>query len=79
MTWVTFLKDKSKAFGRFKVFRSLVEKESGPTIKCLRLDKGGEFTSNEFVEYCEKHGIKDNILYLEQHSRMALWKGKIEW
>jgi hypothetical protein len=27
-------------------------------IKCLRLDKGGEFISNEFEEFCELHGIK---------------------
>jgi transposase InsO family protein len=27
-------------------------------IKCLRLDRGGEFTSNKFNNYCEKHGIK---------------------
>jgi transposase InsO family protein len=27
-------------------------------IKCLRLDRGGEFTSDEFNSYYEKHGIK---------------------
>jgi transposase InsO family protein len=27
-------------------------------IKCLRSDNGGEFTSNEFMDYCSRHGIK---------------------
>lgn len=48
MTWVTFLKHKSEAFHRFKVFKKMVEKESDMKIKCLRSDQGGEYTSNEF-------------------------------
>ena len=27
-------------------------------IKCLKSDNGGEFTSNEFNEFYEGHGIK---------------------
>lgn len=57
MTWVAFLQDKSQAFERFKIFKKMVEKESGYKVKYLRLDHGGEFTSNEFEEYCE-HRIK---------------------
>lgn len=57
MTWVTFLQDKSQAFEIFKIFQKMVEKESGYKLKCLRSDKSGEFTSNEFTDYCEKYGI----------------------
>jgi len=32
----------------------MVEKEKGV---CLRSDGGGEYFSNEFSEYLEKHGI----------------------
>ena len=41
MTWVTFLKEKSKAFEKFKSFKSLVENETDLKIKCLKSDRGG--------------------------------------
>ncbi|KAL4290440.1 hypothetical protein GQ457_14G025310 [Hibiscus cannabinus] len=57
-TWVYFLKQKSEAFGAFKNFKALVEKESGFEIKSLRFDRGGEFTSNEFNDFCKANGIR---------------------
>jgi hypothetical protein len=36
MTWVTFLKNKSKAFDKFKAFKALVENETEMKIRCLR-------------------------------------------
>jgi hypothetical protein len=35
-TWIYFLKHKSDALGCFQQFKSLVEKQSGYYIKCLR-------------------------------------------
>jgi hypothetical protein len=58
MTWVGLLKHKFKAFEKFKIFKAQVENEMDLKIKCLRSDRGGEFTSDEFNSYCEKHGIK---------------------
>ena len=58
MVWVTFLREKSKVFEKFKFFKALVENESGHNIKCLRYDNRGEFTSNEFNQFCESHGIQ---------------------
>eukprot|EP00253_Pinus_taeda_P029320 PITA_29320 len=52
------LKHKDEAFEKFKAFKSLVENESDQKIKCLRSDRGGEFTSDEFFDFCEEHQIK---------------------
>jgi transposase InsO family protein len=60
-TWVYFLLEKSQAFETFKKFKALVEKESKCVIQCLRTDRGGEFTSTEFNDFCSKHGIKRQL------------------
>jgi hypothetical protein len=36
----------------------MVKNEMDSRIKCLRSDNGGEFTSKEFMDYCNNHGIK---------------------
>jgi hypothetical protein len=38
-----------------------VENQSGRRIRVLRLDNGGEYTSNEFMEYCDADGIKKEL------------------
>lgn len=60
-TWVYFLQVKSEAFAAFKSFKALVEKESGNVIKVLRTDRGGEYCSHEFENFCESHGIKKQL------------------
>lgn len=57
-TWVYFLKEKSEAFEVFKKFKVMVEKATGRHIKAVRSDRGGEYTSMAFMEYCEKQGIR---------------------
>eukprot|EP00253_Pinus_taeda_P012436 PITA_12436 len=52
------MKHKDEAFEKFQSFKALVENESEYKIKCLRPDRGGEFTSNEFFDFCEEHGIR---------------------
>ena len=49
--WVDFMKEKSEAHGKFKLFRETVEKEVGWKIWCLRTDNGWEYTSREFFQY----------------------------
>ena len=50
-----------------------VEVESGCKIKILRSDRGGEYTSNEFRDYCRKNGIKQpfTIAYTPQQKGIA--------
>ena len=42
----------------FKCYLARVQKEIGKSLKCLRSDRGGEFTSNEFEEFRNDRGIK---------------------
>ena len=53
-----FLKQKSDAFQMFKWFFARFEKEIGKNLKCLRSNRGGEFTSREFEMFCNDKGIK---------------------
>jgi transposase InsO family protein len=55
--WIYMLKRKADVFIVFKQFRALVEKSTGRSIKCLRIDNGGDFTSMEFENYCKEFGI----------------------
>jgi len=57
-TWIYFVLEKSEAFHQFKTFKAFVEKQTGLFIKCLRTDRGGEYNSNAFKEFCKEHGIK---------------------
>jgi transposase InsO family protein len=56
-TWIYFLKHKYDALGCFQQFKSLVEKHSGYYIKDIRTDRGGEYVSREFHNFCKVHGI----------------------
>ena len=56
--WIYFLKGKDEVFSKFKEFKALVENHTEKKIKTLRLDNGGEFTSDEFKDLCRESGIK---------------------
>lgn len=55
--WSLLLHEKSEAYENFKKFKVYVEAQSKNTIKSLRTDRGGEFTSLEFNRFCEDNGI----------------------
>ena len=61
MMTMMYLKEKSEAFQKFKWYLTRVEKEIGKKLKCLRLDRGGEFISNEFNEFFIEKGIKRQV------------------
>jgi len=76
--WIYFLAEKSETFSMFKVFKQLVEKESGCNISCLRTDRGGEFTSMEFNVFCVNNGIKRQLTaaYTPQQNGVAERKNR---
>ena len=59
--WAYFLVAKSEAFTVFKLFKNHVEKETGLCIHSLRTDRGGEFISKEFADFCNEHGIRHQL------------------
>lgn len=56
--WVDFMKEKSEALAKFKIFKNKVEGEIGSQIRCLRTDNGGEYTSDEFFQYLKVSRIR---------------------
>jgi transposase InsO family protein len=77
-TWAYFLLHKSEALSIFKKYKVSVEKESGERISCLRTDRGGEFTSSEFNDFCSTHGIKRQLTtaYTPQQNGVAERKNR---
>lgn len=68
--WAYLLAEKAEALSCFKIFKILVEKQSSKVIKCLRTDRGGEFNSHDFSNFCNMV-FRGNLLQPTHHSRMA--------
>nr|GEU68375.1 copia-type polyprotein [Tanacetum cinerariifolium] len=77
-TCIYMLNEKSEAFTKFKNFKNLIEKEARMSIQCLRTDRGGEFTSNEFTTFCDEHGINRQLTaaYTPQQNGVAKRKNR---
>jgi transposase InsO family protein len=56
--WIALLQSKDEAFDAIKRLQKAAEIEKSLKLKALRTDRGGEFNSDEFAEYCERLGIK---------------------
>lgn len=72
------LLEKSEALNCFKKFKKLVEKEAEVSIKCLRTDRGGEFTSHEFMFFAKSMASRGSSLLHTRHNKMASPKERIE-
>jgi hypothetical protein len=60
-TWIYFLKEKDDIFNKLQEFKDLVENISRKNIKILRLDNGGEYTSDEFKYFFKEARIKREL------------------
>ncbi|KAL0406113.1 UNVERIFIED_CONTAM: hypothetical protein Slati_3925200 [Sesamum latifolium] len=54
---IYLMRYKFEAFGRFKEYRLEVDNQTNCKIKALRLDRGGEYLSGEFIDYLKENGI----------------------
>src|SRR6202789_3814860 len=52
-----FLKSKDQAFDAFRRYKAYAENHLDAKIRCMRIDKGGEYMSNQFINYMLDHGI----------------------
>ena len=71
--YLYLMRYKSEAFEKFKEFISEVEKQFGRSIKSLRLDRGDEYLSQQFIDY-----FRDSVIlsqwtppYTPQHNGVA--------
>jgi hypothetical protein len=58
-TWcyIYLVKTKYGALNCFKIYKVEVENQLEKKIKRLRSDRGGEYVSHEFADFCAEHGI----------------------
>lgn len=56
--WLVLLRTKDEAFDAMRKVLKRAEVEVSKEVKALRTDRGGEFTSKQFAEYCENRGIR---------------------
>ena len=72
-THIGFCKSKDKALAVFKAWKARAEKETGKSLKILRTDGGGEFTSSAFNTFLAKNGIKRELTnpYTPQENRVS--------
>ena len=47
-SWIYLLASKDETLEKFKEWKTMVEKQTGKSVKILRSDNGGEFLSKEF-------------------------------
>lgn len=55
------IRNKSEVFEKFKALQSFVLQETGNTISKIRSDRGGEYLSNEFIQYLKDAGVKHDL------------------
>ena len=71
--YVYLIHNKDEAFEKFKTYKVVVENQLERKIKALRSDRGGEYESNEFSDYCALHGIihQTSAIFTPQQNGVA--------
>ncbi|GJW57139.1 pol polyprotein [Tanacetum coccineum] len=71
--YVYLINTKDEALNMFKTYKAEVENQQDKMIKILRYDRGEEYESNDFAEFCSTFGIVHQITapYTPQQNRVA--------
>ena len=59
--WLVLLSTKDEAEAAIQRVKAAVEVQSGCVLRTLRTDRGGEFTSKTFEEFCADHGVLHHL------------------
>lgn len=73
-TQIFFLRKKSDALGAFASYIKLVENHCQTTVKTVRSDNGGEFTSHRFASLLAQNGIEPMPIPPDAHAQ----NGRVE-
>jgi transposase InsO family protein len=60
--WAYSTRTKDRVFTIFKEWLAMVENQTDRKLKSLRSNNGGEYKSDEFVQFCREHGIRREFL-----------------
>ena len=60
-TWVIFLSHKSDTFSAFSALCKRIQNVISLAILNIRSDHGREFDNDEFILFCNEHGIDHNF------------------
>lgn len=71
--WIYILKNKDEVLHCFKIFKTLVERQSGRLINIICSDEGGKYKSNIFKSYyeelrCNTEQIETNLIVGLKHA-----------
>jgi hypothetical protein len=55
--WASMLVTMDQSAAAIKDFQACTEGKSGCMLMALRTDRGGEFNSTEFAQYCAEDGV----------------------
>ncbi|WZY77861.1 hypothetical protein YC2023_024245 [Brassica napus] len=77
-TWITMIPSKDRVLEAFMNFQAYVTNQYNATVKILRSDNGGEYTSNAFKSHLAKHGIvqQTSCPYTPQQNGVAERKNR---
>jgi transposase InsO family protein len=59
--WAYLTQTKNRVFTIFKDWITMVENQMDWKLKCLQSDNRGEYKSNEFVQFCREHRIRQEF------------------